>query len=151
MPIVADVVWPGLFLGVKLVGLTVILVGLLVEFCALWLVLKFPWPKAILADVVMNLVSVVPGAVLLGIASVGWEIFPGIAMYQWLGVGTFNPVTWSATFVMAVLINASLESATLRFVFKYPFSRKVLVTLLVANSVSVAVAGVGLYLKPLDL
>jgi hypothetical protein len=145
---IADVVWPALFLGSRLVGLAAVSVGLVVEFGALWLVLKLPWRRALLADLVMNFVSVVPGTAILAAAGIGWEYFPGSLLYRWLHVGTFNPVTWAATYLMAVAINAALEAATLRILFKVPFTLKVFVTLIVANAASVAIAGVGLYIRP---
>ena len=148
MNAIGDVVWPANYLGGRLVTLWPISVGLVIElFFVRWLT-RFGWGKAILADILMNAVSTLVGSFLIVLAGLAWEFTGGIIVNFSLGLGTFNPITWAATFVIAVFINAALESAVLRYIFKQrPFNR-LFWCLSVANAFSVAVALVGIFLYP---
>jgi hypothetical protein len=143
-----DLVWPALVVSGYLLSAPVILVGLGIEIACLRLLLAMPWRRALVAGVAMNLVSCLLGVILIPLAGVLWEVFPGLVLYDVFHIGTFNPGTWTATFFMAVAINALLEASTLRFAFGVPFSRRTFGILAVANCASVSVAFVSLWLYP---
>ena len=69
------------------------------------------WKKAAVVDVVMNAVSTGAGIVLISALGFAWEFFPGLVLYKVFNVGTFNPGTWAATFVMAVLATTAIMMA----------------------------------------
>src|SRR4029078_4473643 len=105
LTLIADVVWPALFLEMRLLAWWAIAAGLIVElFFVRWLT-AFGWGKSIVADIAMNAASSLLGVVLIPLAGVAWEFFPGVLIYKFLKIGTFNPGTWAATFLMAVFIN----------------------------------------------
>ena len=120
----------------------VIAVGLVAEWPFAKFLTGYPWWKALWPTVAMNAASATIGAIALLIAGIGWEIFPGLILYQWLRLGTFNPITWSATFVMAVVINSIVESLVLKKWFGLARWRRAAAWLLIANSLSMGVAAI---------
>jgi hypothetical protein len=93
----------------------------------------------------MNAASALLGVFLIPIAGIAWEIIRGIINPN---VGTFNPGTWAATFLLAVLINAALETFVLRRWFNQKTRKKLFWWLCVANSLSVGLAFGSLYFRP---
>ncbi|GMW00753.1 MAG: hypothetical protein AMXMBFR84_18900 [Candidatus Hydrogenedentota bacterium] len=144
----ADLVWPALVLETGLTTWWIIAVGLLVEFVAILWVWKLPPGKAALITLCANLLSTLLGMILIPLAGVAWEVFPGLVFYFVFGIGTFNPITWTATFILAVLINTFLEGAAIHYLFKQPFGKRYALWLGAANAVSVAVAFANIMLNP---
>jgi hypothetical protein len=146
--LLADVIWPALLLEDRLLTWWAIGAGLTAEFLILRFWLGMPNLTAIMADILMNSVSTVAGIVLLPLAGVAWELFPGSVLYSILNVGTFSPVTWLATFGLAVLINTLLEGAVLRVAFQMKFQTRVFLALCLGNMVSVGLAFGSLTMMP---
>lgn len=88
------------------------------------------------------------GVLLIPLAGIVWEVGPGLLMYRVLGVGTFNPVTWTTTVVLAALISASIEVLALRWPFRHYIGRRGFAVLTLANLASTAVAAVSLVVWP---
>jgi hypothetical protein len=142
-------VWPALVLEQRILSVIPIAAGLIVE----WLALCFcgfglSWKKAIVVDLVMNAVSTGVGVVLIPVLGIAWEFFPGLVLYKIFKVGTFNPGTWAATFVIAVLVTTAIEAAVVRWGFKVPLGRRRFCILCAANCVSVAIAFASLWIFP---
>lgn len=132
----------------RLLGVWSIPAGLAVEYGFLvWLMRLGPW-RALLVDIAMNAASSACGLVLVPLAGIAWEFFPGILMYKVFHIGTFNPVTWAATFVLAVLVNSGIEGLVISRGFKTPLSRAQFLVLCTANAVSVGLAFVSFYFEP---
>jgi hypothetical protein len=131
----ADVIWPAVILEGKILTWPSIAVGLVIEFLFLKFLFGFDFTKAILADITMNLASTVLGILLIPIAGVLWE-FVNILFH----IHTFNPVTWAATFLLAVGVNAGIESLVVAKVFGAKIGQLRFWGLFVANLASVAVA-----------
>lgn len=110
----ADLVWPALILEVRLLGWPSILAGLLVEGAVLVRGFGMPVRRAAIASLAMNGASSVLGIVLVPLVGTIWEVFPGLVLYKVFGIGTCNPGTWVATFVLAVFANTIVELAVLR-------------------------------------
>jgi hypothetical protein len=146
--IVADVVWPAMFLAGRLMALWAIGIGLVIElFFVRWLT-GFSWTKSLLADVAMNAASSLVGLFLIPIGGLAWEFTAGLIMYKTLNIGTFNPITWAATFLIAVFINSALETTVLCRAFKQkPFNR-FFWWLSLANALSVGVALASIFMYP---
>jgi hypothetical protein len=146
--ILADLVWPALVLGGRLLSWWAIGMGLLVElFFVRWLP-GFSWPKSLVADITMNAASSLLGWALIPLAGIAWEIFPGIPLYKLLDIGTFNAGTWAATFLAAVFINSGLETAVLCYGFKQRSFTRFYWWLALANALSVGAALASVFTHP---
>jgi hypothetical protein len=144
----ADVVWPALWLAGRLVAVWAIGIGLVVElFFVKWLT-GFGWGKAVLADVAMNAASSLIGVFLIPVAGLAWEFSAGIALYKVFNIGTFNPITWAATFLVAVFVNSTLETTVLRYGFKQRPFKRFFWWLSLANAFSVGIAVASIFLNP---
>ena len=106
------------------------------------------WKRAAVVDVVMNAVSTGVGIILIPALGMVWEIFPSLVLYRIFHVGTFNAGTWAATFLIAVLATTAIEAAVVRWGFKISLGHRRLWVLCAANSVSVAIAFVSLWIHP---
>ena len=148
MSIFADVVWPGLFLADRLTASFTVAVGLAVEAVVLRWAFRMSWFKTFIADVVMNAVSTFAGAYAVVTGGLAWEFGPGRLLYPLLHVGTFNPLTWAVTCLIAVAANTLIEMVVLRVLFKVPFGMRALGFLAGANALSVLVAFVSLIVRP---
>ena len=69
-------------------------------------------------------------------------------MYRFLNIGTFNPGTWVATFLMATLATTAVEAAVVKWGFKIALGWRRFGILGLANTLSVAIAFVSLWLRP---
>jgi hypothetical protein len=147
-PAVSDVVWPALYLETRLFTWWAIGLGLLIEFFFVrWLFALSP-TKAALATLAANAVSALLGFVLIPLSGIVWEVFPGLLIYPLFHMGTFNPLTWAATFILACLVTTGLEAIVYRFGFKFMVRRREFGWLLIANALSVAVAFVSVFVAP---
>ncbi|MEZ5966935.1 MAG: hypothetical protein R3F56_24050 [Planctomycetota bacterium] len=136
----ADVVWPALYVASGSFAWYVIVVGLLLEYPFAKFITGASWRSAWEPTVVMNLASTLAGAVFIPIAGIAWEVFPGSLIHEVTHTGTFNPYTWIATFVMAVVINSGIEALVLKRLFQAPRLLAAFAWLLPANACSVALA-----------
>jgi hypothetical protein len=137
-----------LYLEERLFSWWAIGIGLFVEyFFVRWLFRLTIW-RAIVATLAANAASALVGILLVPLAGIAWEFVPGLLFYRYLKWGTFNPVTWGATFVLACLVTTTIEALVYRFGFKFNVRRREYAWLLVANAASVAVAFVSLFVVP---
>ena len=148
---IADVVWPALYLETRLFSWWAIGVGLLAEYLFVRWLFQQSIQRSVGATVAAKTISSVVGVLLIPIAGILWEIFPGSIYMHLLKWGTFNPITWTATFVLACLINAGIESLVYRNIFKLLVQRQELFWIFIANAVSVGLAFVTLFVVPVEL
>jgi len=151
LPVQADVVWPALYLETRLFSWWAIGLGLLIEFFFIWKIFSLSPKRALLADLAANAVSALLGVILIPLAGIAWEVFPGSVLYDLFKMGTFDLITWGITFVFACLINALLESYVLKRFFRLPFTKRTFSWLVLANGCSVGIAFASLWWKPLQL
>jgi len=144
----ANLIWPALIIETNLLSVWAIAVGLVIEFIVLYFLFNMEVRKAIIVDTSMNAISTLFGIVLIPLAGIVWEIFPGLPVYYIFDVGTFNPFTWTATFIFAVMITAIIEILVIIKIFNISIDKKHKYYLCVANIGSVAVAFLLLWLKP---
>lgn len=146
----ADMVWPALFLELRLLSWWAIASGLVAEYLFVRWLFGIPIRLAAIATLCGNGASTILGIILIPLAGIAWEFFPGsvyMSLFKW---GTFNPVTWTATFLLACAINTALEANVYRRAFKFVVSRSTLLWLFVANTVSVGLAFASLFIAPLE-
>jgi hypothetical protein len=146
--ILADVVWPSLILIGRILTWWSIAIGLVIEYLFLIKFFTLGWKKSLIADVVMNAISSLAGLVLIPASGLIWELIIGSFVNKILHVGTFNPVAWGASVLLAIVVNTIVESLSLRYIFKHPIHRKEFGALFVANSFSVAAAFISIVISP---
>lgn len=144
----ADVVWPALYLETRLFSWWAIGVGLVAEYAFVQWLFKLPFKRAAVATFAANTVSSIAGLLLIPLAGIAWELFPGSVYMKVLSWGTFNPVTWAATFLLACLVNTALESVVYKRGFSLSVRRREFWWIYVANSVSVGLAFGSLFTYP---
>lgn len=142
----ANAVWPALYLQDRLLSAWSIALGLPIE----WLILRhsfsLPAWRAAGVTVAANAASAVLGILLIPLAGFIWEIIPGQLLMALAHLGTFNPVTWGATFVLACLVNTGIELSVCKRIFKLPVGRREQLLVLAANGLSVGLAFASLWI-----
>src|SRR5205085_5557931 len=98
--ILADIIWPALFLEDRLLSVWVIGLGLFVEYFFVWRITSLGALKSLWADFVMNTASTLLGIPLVPFFGLVVALFPA-----W----TFGPFIWTLTFVVTVLLNTCIE------------------------------------------
>lgn len=144
----ADVVWPALYLEVRQWSWWVIGFGLLAEFPFVKYAFVLTNRRAAFATIVANGVSAILGVVLVPLAGIAWEVFPASLYMHALHWGTFNPITWIASVLLAVTINTVVEAAVYKHTFKFQFSRRECRLVVAANVVSVGAVFISLLVVP---
>jgi len=96
----------------------------------------------------MNAASSLIGLVLIPLAGFVWEFFPGGVIHGMFHFGKFNPLTWTATWAMAALINGALETSVVRFAFRQRIGKRGFWLLCLANAISVGVALCSVFVRP---
>lgn len=143
--LLADLVWPALFLLDRIVAIPVILIGLAIEAALFRYFFQITWKRAFSAACVINLVSTLIGIVILPAWGWYWE-YSVTARNRSFGWGTFNPLTWAETCLMAWLLTNVVEGIPLRMMVGP--QRNLLRSLLLANLLSVGVAYLSLSFLP---
>jgi len=153
-PIVAhaNVVWPALYLETRLFSWWSISIGLLVEYLFVRKLFMVAPQKAVLATITANAASAILGILLIPLAGIVWEVFPGLLFYHLLQVDTFNPITWCATFLIACAVNVALEGLVYKKTFKlnFLFKSRIFFWFMLANTASVGIATASLIINPVQ-
>ncbi|GHU19488.1 hypothetical protein AGMMS50243_11610 [Betaproteobacteria bacterium] len=151
LPALADVVWPALYLETRLFTWWAIGLGLFIEFFFVRWLFVLSASKAALATLVANVVSALLGVVLIPLSGIVWEFVPGLLIYPLFHMGTFNPITWAATFILACLVTTGLEALVYKYGVKFAVRRREFGWLLIANALSVAVAFASVFIAPVRM
>ncbi len=141
----ADLVWPALYLADRMVAVPVILLGLVLEAGLFRRAFALSWRRAFGVACTVNVVSALVGIAVLPAWGWYWESSVAKRNHS-LGWGTFNPLTWAETCLMAWLLTTLVEYLPLRWVTQRPPT--LLPTLLLANAMSVGVAYLSLSCLP---
>lgn len=146
----ANVVWPALYLETRLFSWWAITIGLVVEYLFVRKLLPATPKQAIYATAAANAISAVLGIVLIPLAGIAWEVFPGLLFYYLLHMGTFNPITWGATFIIACIVNVVVEGFAYKKLFKlgFLFKSRLFFWFMLANAASVGAAMASLVVIP---
>ena len=147
--LVADLVWPALALEQRMLSVVPIVVGLIVEWLALWFGgFGVTWKKAAVVDVVMNAVSALIGIFLIPFLGMGWEYGPAQWIEKFIPIGMTFQIDWLATFAIAVAATTAIEASVVRWGFRIALGVRRFAILLGANAVSVGIAFVSVMLHP---
>jgi hypothetical protein len=136
----ANLVWPAVYVTMGLVTWWVVAAGLVIETVALCLLLRTSLAKSLLLAFSMNAISAVLGIVLVPLAGIAYEFLPGLLINWLFSWGTFNPVAWVATFLLAAVINATVEGTVLSKAFAISLNRTHKLWLVALNFATVALA-----------
>lgn len=96
----------------------------------------------------MNVASSGVGLIGSPLSGILWELIASITilpLFQW---GTFNPVSWIISSVLAALLNTVIEVECLRRFFKVVYAKRIFGWLAFANSLTVGMALLSLMLDP---
>jgi hypothetical protein len=131
--VLANLVWPALFLLERLLALHVIVIGLAIEYLFIRRFTGLDSRRALCADLAVNLVSTVVGLIL--IPAVGFGLVLVVS-------GTFSPLAWAVTYLSAVGVNTLVEGLVLAGMLRRLGSARSsgYGWLLAANSLSVGTA-----------
>jgi hypothetical protein len=136
----ANLVWPAVYVTMGLVTWWVVAAGLAIETVGLRLLLRASLAKSLLLAFSMNAISAVLGIVLVPLAGIAYEFLPGLLINWLFSWGTFNPVAWVATFLLAAVINATVEGTVLSRGFAIILNRAQKFWLVALNFATVALA-----------
>ena len=145
----ANVIWPAVILGGRMLAWWVVGLSLVIESVFVWGAFRLTPGKALLATIAANAVS----------AMVGLFVLPYLTMFLELGLyhsglaakigwDTFSLEAWLVTFALAVLINLALELAVFRFGYKLPIGKRAVGLIALANVITVGLAFASLDIVP---
>ena len=140
MNIIADAWVPALDVMLGLVEWYVIILGLVVQYWAIFKITGFGSGKAVVADLVLNAFSVIGGIALIPVLGMVWQIAFGILLEHLFGQSTFVVVTWIATFAFSVAANVALQWLALKSVYKLRIGKKEIWLLVCVHSATIAIA-----------
>ena len=143
----ANVVWPSLYLAGRTITWAPILIGLTVEYFFIRRFTDFETKKAVIAVITMNAISALVGIYPIAFSNLYWEKYIGEHIAT-LSTGSFTPTAWAITLFVAVLINTLIEGLVLLWGFKLKNWKKVFIWLACANSISILVAYLTIYIDP---
>lgn len=149
-PILANLMWPGLFVESGLISAWAVILGLLIEWPFVKWVSATGWSRSLGMTTAINAVSFVIGCLVNPIVSL-FIIIPHDLLKELLGKSeTFGVSVWIFTYHGVVLATAGIEYVAFRFFYseKYyqkhqldrPTSKKIWFGIWLANLASVAVA-----------
>lgn len=151
--VLANVVWPALYLEIRLFSWWAISFGLLIELFFIKKLFNLSLKDTVKPVVVANIISAILGIILIPLGGIIWEIFPGLIFYHFFELGTFNPATWFGTFLLASLINAVVESLIYQKIFKIKlsFKSKTFISIFLVNMLSVSLAFISIFIYPIRM
>lgn len=149
-PLLANFVWAGLLLESRLIAIPVVMAGLVIEYFFVRRLTGFSINRSLVADLTMNGASLLLGLVFIPLAGFAWEISVGSLLWELNNrIGSFHPINLTATFIVAVLINAVIENFVLRKIFKLENDKAGFRWLCLANALTVGIALGSLWLFPI--
>ena len=134
--ILADAIWPGLYLTALPCAPWAIGLGLVIEFFFLRKITTLSFRMCVVADICMNAVSALIGFFV--------RVFAGFALdflfENVFNLGHWDRGRWLSILLLVVLVNSILEWLVLWGAFRQKIARKGFLWLCFANSLSVALA-----------
>jgi hypothetical protein len=151
-PVLADVVWPALYIIARSYTWWGISLGLVIEYVTLRAIANVSWRKAVLAVLAVNAVTALAGYFAIPLLTFAWEYVLEYTIYQFLHLGTFNPIGWCSTILVMGAITGFPEYLLLRFAFRTEFKRRwPSLWWWFANCLSVLVAFISVVIWPVNL
>lgn len=149
--IIANVVWPALYLSQRYYTWWAIGLGLLIETLFLYWITRKALAKCLLMAFVSNAISAGIGYFAFIWIGLAWEYLISYTLYLLIPVGTFNPFGWLATTALAALFSSTIEFFVIKRIFKIPTNRKFYWLFFLANLITAGIALVTLFTNPIQL
>ncbi len=151
-PILADMVWPALYIMARSYTWWGIAFGLVVEYLALRWIANVTWKRAAIAVIAINAATSLIGYVAIPLFTLAWEFVLSYTIYQVIRLGMFNPFGWISTIIVIGAITGFPEYLLLTKAFKIQFKRKrSWLWWWLANCVSVLIAFITVLIWPVHL
>lgn len=144
-------VWPALVLEFRLFSWWAVGLALIVDFFAVRRLFPVSSGKTVLAVFVADALAVLVDFVLVPLSGMVWGLIAAWSYQRWFGWETFNPVTWLATLLLAICLNATLKAVVWRFAFRFAVGRREMGWILLANAGVVLLAFGSLWLAPIQV
>lgn len=140
LPVMADIVWPALYVARGMLSIKVIILGLIIELFFVKYFTKVGWKKASTVTILMNLVTTVIGIIFIPLSGLAAELVFDFAFhaYDKFGIGTFHWSHWLTTYLLVIFINTIIEGSFIKLTLKIKFI-KTFWWMLTANTLSVFV------------
>ena len=122
--IFADVVWPSMFLTGRLFAWWIIVAGLVIEWGFVLRLTQTTLLRAGIMTLVMNTVSAGVGILAIPVSGLLWEFVAMVTVQPLFHWGTFNPITWFVSCILAAFLNTIIETASLRLIFKVAWTKR---------------------------
>ena len=151
MIILANIVWPALYILARQFTWWAIALSLVIEFVALRVLATGSWRRVFAAVVVGNFATAVLGYLTLPWITMAWEYALHLTVYQLIEVGAFNPFAWVASIVIISAFSAFGELLVISRVFKMTLRRKGWIYWWLANAATVAVAFITTMIWPVTV
>ena len=146
MIILGDMVWPALFIMARYYSWWAILFGLIVEYLALRALTNEKVGRSIFLVLVANAVTAAIGYFVIPWITLLWELLVHTTIYPLLGIhATFNALGWVLNILVISAITAFPEWLIIRAVFKVKCKKMAWLGWWFANSLSVALAVLTLF------
>lgn len=133
--VMANLVWPSLYIAEGMHSWYIIALGLVIEFIFIKIYAKQSLKKSALISICINAVSSVIGIIAIPLSGIFTEFV--------MAYNTFHISHWIADCILAVLCNVIFEGLTLKLVFKLGF-KKNLWWLAAANLITVVISMISL-------
>jgi hypothetical protein len=148
--ILANVVWPALYILSRYYTWWAIGIGLLIECVVLRLLTKDSAKKVVLAVAVANLITAIIGYFTIPWITLGWDFALEYTVYQLLDVGTFNPFGWITSILLISAITAFPELLIIQKLFKIELRTRAWTYWWAANALSVLLAFLTVLIWPVQ-
>ncbi|MDR0532657.1 MAG: hypothetical protein LBH01_01750 [Verrucomicrobiales bacterium] len=146
---ITNPVWPSLYLTESLSSWCCLAISVLIQGLILWHIGKLRWWKAIIGTFVANGTTTFIGVILLlPLLGLWLEAFAGLTYNNWLHLGTFNLLTWILTWLLAITAGSLIASVALWMCCLANWSRRFVVSVVIANTATVIVACLLLFYFP---
>ncbi len=131
--VMADVIWPSIYIVEGMESIIVIASGFVMEVLCVKFFAKQKWIKSILISAVMNAISTIVGIILIPMSGILVEfiLLP-------FDSGTFAISHWIFDYLMVVLCNVLIEGLVVNYIFNIKF-KKAFWWLFCANLLSVII------------
>jgi hypothetical protein len=145
----ANVVWPALYAEAKISSLPIIALSLFIEYFFFRRLFNLSAKKAILYNLAANLASGLIGLVGRPISGLLYEVTFGMLIMWIFDWGTFNPVTWFSVPIFGGALNALIELAAVRIIWKEKVSWRNFRWIWIANIITISIATAWVVSQPL--
>lgn len=147
--LLANVVWPAMFVENKVSSVPIILLSLFIEYFFFRKLFALSNKQAALYVLIANIFSGFVGLLGRPLSGLLYEVTIGQVVMWLFDWGTFNPVAWCFVPIFGGALNAILELLAIRVIWKHKLTRKNFYWMWIANIITISIATVWVVASPL--